>query len=413
MKRLVTTVLVPLLAVTLLAACEKKDARKDEVLGFVRNTRASFSSFSYESSEPGSVLTGSSASKVSVRGLLEDDFRFKARVDIDESPGFEEVVLDDAFAVRFLEPRFADRFVDKGQIGKVETKTNVEGLNVLEALRTRRWVVDPSGAPPVVRGAFESKNVGKDPVFDAITALDYVENAIKESQGVELWSPDDINPTYIPDEDRFPKPEQGSDTKRFDLIRPPLPAASNTSGQSDIALPATRHFRRMAIYVKDDRIIRVMEDVDLLSKRQRDFPRYFRAMLRESSAPPEAIAQLTKTIDDMTEEQRRFGLLQLLNVGLEQFGQDPVFVRSMVLDFGDGRGSTDVVLPTDGVQGSLALLTLSSGGATQDGERGATPAAGDGAAGGTQPAGSGDGTGDGTGGDTGAEPLPQAPSPVP
>lgn len=394
MKRALPLLLVAVLALTVLAGCEKKDARVEEVRDYLRATRSSLSSFSYTSTRPDNVLTGARGSSVAVRGVVEDDFRIKARVDIDDSPGYEEVVYDDAFALRFLEPRFATQFVDKSKIGRVETDTNVAGLNVLQALQTRRWVVDPTGAPPVVRGAFDAKNVGNDPVFDAITALDYVDAAISESAGISLWSADSINPTYIPEEDSFPTPEDGSGTKRFDLVRPALPAVSAASGgQAETALPSTRNFRRMAIYVKDGRIIRVMEEVDLRSKRQREFPKYFRALLRESSAPPEVIKGIDDQLAQMSEEEQRVGLLQMLNVGLSQFGQDPVFIRSMVLDFGEAASAGEVALPGEAVTGSLALLTLSSGGLAEEGSgSGAAPTGGPGAAG-TEPAGAGTGSG--------------------
>ena len=397
MKRLIPF-LIAVVSLTALAGCEKKDARVEEVRGYLRATRASLSSFSYEMATPRDVIAEQPGSKVAVRGVLEDDFRFKARVDIDDSPGYEEVVVDDAFAVRFLEPRFANRFVNKSKIGKVETATNIDGLNVLEALRTRRWVVDPTGAPPVVRGAFEADDVGEDPVFDAITALDYVDAAIRESAGIQLWSADTINPTYIPDEDSFPKPEDGSDTKRFDLIRPALPPVARAGGQADIALPGTRHFRRMAIYVKDGRIIRVMEEVDLRSKRLSEFPRYFKAFLEEGDAPREVIQGFEEALEELTEEEQQVALLQMLSIGLRQFGQDPIFVRTMTLDFGEAEAGAEVVLPAEGVQGSLALLTLSGGGGASD-EADDDGSAGVGAAGGADGA-------DGAGTGSGSEPSP-------
>lgn len=377
MKRLIP-LLVAVVALTSLAGCGKRDTKIEEVRRFVENTKRDISGFTYSSAQPADLITGVKAQNVDVRGLRQDDFRFKARVDINDAPAFEEVVADDALAVRFLDPRFVGQFVNKDAALTADLTTNVAGLSVLAALGSRRWVVDNAGAPPVVRGAFDSDNVGNDPVFDAMTVLDYVDAAVKESAGIETWSPDDINPTYLPEEDVFPKPEDGSGVDRFDLIRPALPPAANTTGQSDVSLPSTRHFRRMAIYVKDDKIIRVIEVVDLKGKRLREFPRYFKALLRESSAPPEAIAAIDEALKEVPEAQQNTFILQMLNQGLVQFGQDPIFVRTMTVDFGvSPSGEGIVALPTeDAVAGALGALTLSASGQAKKSDDGSASGAG-------------------------------------
>src|SRR5438132_5800377 len=53
-----------------------------------------------------------------VRGLVEDDFRYKARVAQDGKPVLDEVVSDDALAVRFLDPAAMGRFLRKATKAK-------------------------------------------------------------------------------------------------------------------------------------------------------------------------------------------------------------------------------------------------------------------------------------------------------
>src|SRR5262249_32358550 len=124
-----------------------------------------------------------------VRGLAEDDLRYKARVAEDGKPVLDEVVSDDALAVRFLDPTQMGRFLRKPVKGNkggsgVGGKGNSQGLttpepagnpggttpgepSAAELLATRRWVIDPAGAPSEFATATTDQTLGEDPIADA------------------------------------------------------------------------------------------------------------------------------------------------------------------------------------------------------------------------------------------------------
>ncbi len=72
-----------------------------------------------------------------VRGLVEDDFRYKARVAADGKPLLDEVVSDDAIAVRFLDPAAIGRFLRKPAKAK-QSGSGVGGGSARRRRPTRR-----------------------------------------------------------------------------------------------------------------------------------------------------------------------------------------------------------------------------------------------------------------------------------
>jgi len=368
-------------ALTLLVACGDRDETRDELRRHVRNTARLAMRFEYADDRPADPVTGDKARRLVVRGIVEDDFRYKARVAFDRTDAFDEVVYDDLLAVRFIDPRRLGTFVNKQKVPEANLETDIEGLNLVQALETRRWVVDPAGAPSRTSGSPTSEHLGKDPVLDAITIMNYVERAIQEAAGVQEWNPDAISPTYSTSEDTFPKPEDGSGVTRYDLVRPVLPPPANLEGRSDVAVPATRHFRRMAVYVKDGRVIQVREAINLRGRFLDDVVKYTRLFLIEGDAPEEFIDDLDKQREELREasdeEREQIGdaLLAGLSIGVQQFGSEPILVRSMSLDLRDVGGKVAVDVPTgDKVEGELAVLTFTDEGKEATEEEGSETA---------------------------------------
>jgi hypothetical protein len=351
-SRHVAALLAAVLVALTLGACGDRVDDRDRLLRYVAATSRLPARYVYVDERFADESLGIEARRTEVQGLREDDFRFKARVLFNGNDGFDEVVADDTLAMRFLDPTTINAFVNKEQAAKVDLKTDREGVGVVEALRSRRWVVDKSAAPSITAGTRDVEDLGKDPVLDALTALQYVEQAVREAAGVERWSEDDLSPAYSASEDDFPKPEDGSGVIRYDLVRAPLPPASNLTGRDEDSFPSTKHFRRMSIYVKDERVIQVIEKVDLRGKKLDDFIRYNRAVLRANQVPAEvqaAFDEAVKLRPESATEEIAFGqgILAGLNITLRAVGNDPVLVRNMRLDFRDLGGVIKVDLPLD------------------------------------------------------------------
>ncbi|MGI8792090.1 MAG: hypothetical protein ACR2H3_02750 [Acidimicrobiales bacterium] len=395
MIRRLSILLALLVTVTGMSACGDSQTREEELLEAIVASQNLAAQYLYTDERPADALAQRPATLIEVKGLEQDDFRYKSRVAIDGVDRYDELVRDDALAMRFIDPALIPNFLNRGS--RSSLKTNVEGLSVLEALRTRRWVVDPLGAPAPVAPRVEAKRIGTDPVVDGRSALAYVESAVKEAQSVKKWDADSIEPAYLSFEDDFPKPEDGSGVTRYDLVRAPLPAPGQLSGQGDTAVPTNNNFRRMAIYVKDGRVIQVREEINLKGKKARDFLKYMRTYFREANAPEEFVTEFEAGIKEVkSDDELGDVLLSALNFGLAFAGQDPVLIRKMSYDLQATTGLV-VDVPTDNsVEGSLAILVISGHNQATTEETDAQDASG------TQPAGADGGS------DTGGAPPPDA-----
>lgn len=383
-----------------LPGCGRRQTDRDELRAALRATERLPGRLVYTDGREGRSL--------GVQGIVEDDFRFKARVQVNGTDAYDEVVSDDALALRFLDVNQIGSLVDKDRSAApdVDRSTEIAGADVLAVLQTRRWVLDPSGAPPLTGTSQQERDLGRDPVLDAVSALGYVERAMDEAAGVEQFDPDDLTPSYRRSEDPFPKPDQRSDVVRYDLVRPKLPPPGQTSGARQ-EVPATKHFRKLAVYVKGGRVVQVQERVEITGRFIDEFIRYSRAALRESRVP----APVRQRFEEAVRLPReRFGTFALagLNEGLRATGADPVLVRSMTLELRDLGQPVVVDLPeADVVRGSLDLLIPSAAAvAAADQQRRGPARSGDAGAGGAGGAAGGAGPGAGGGVGGGAVPPP-------
>ncbi|HEX7165715.1 MAG TPA: hypothetical protein VF230_01920 [Acidimicrobiales bacterium] len=263
MRRVLAMCILLATAVTGLSACgEGEDLHKEELLRIIAATRPLAHEFVY-------VDSPNTGTELRVVGLVEDAFRFKARLSVNGTPVKEEVAVDDALGVRFLDPGKIGLFVDEKKAGEgakpLKTADGKPLPSAIEALQAGRWVVDPTGAPSLVRRADIKRLEGEDPVLDALTVLDYV-TRIVEANGAVRYNKDALEPTYKPKEDRFPKPSQGAEVKRYDVPLRRFPKASDQGGTNVVIVPGVENFRKLAVFVKDGRIIEVREDIDVASR---------------------------------------------------------------------------------------------------------------------------------------------------
>ena len=338
------------LAVLSTGACSKKEQDSEEVRAFIDATDVLARRFVYtEQTEARTVV---------VQGLVEDDFRYKTKVVQDGVDVLEAVVSDDSAAVRFLDPDRVAEWTDTVVAPEVDQATDLDGIGVFDALRARRWVLDAGGAPPLTIGADKLSTQGDDPLLDARTALVYV-RALAEAKDLTpmvKYNPEAISPTYRADEDPFPTPEEGSGVERYDLYQPDLPPAAEATSGAQPIFPSAVNFRKMAVYVKDGKVIRVSEHIGLTPRLLDDLHSY---MLRvvDATAPEDIRRDFRAEVERKQGDELGEFLVQGLNAILELTGDDPIRFRTMTLELRDlGASDIRVELPGETIKGSLAVL---------------------------------------------------------
>lgn len=343
-------VVVVVVALVSASGCSKKDNDSEKVRGFIDATDHLARRYVYtETTDERTVV---------VQGIIEDDFRYKTKVIQDGADVLEAVVSDDSVAVRFLDPEKLAAWVDTAVASQVDQATDLRGIGVFDALRARRWVLDEAGAPPVVVNAVQRETQGVDPLLDARTLFGYVRQLAeaKDLTPMIKYSAEAISPTYRADEDPFPAPEKGSGVERYDLAQPKLPSAAEAVSGAQAVFPRALNFRKMAVYVKGGRIIRVSEEIGLTPRTLDDFRSYMLQLI-DSTAPKAIRADFRAEVGRRQGSDLGAFLLQGLNAILDLAGDDPIRFRSMSFEVRDaGAKDLRVELPGDTIKGSLAVL---------------------------------------------------------
>jgi hypothetical protein len=313
--------LLVVVAMAMLASsCGSPDEGADDKLrAAIRATEKVSRTFSYEEK------AGSHA--FAVEGAVEDDFRYTAKVKLNDSPLFEEVVDDDAVA---------DRLLEADSIGFLALP-GVSATPAAKALVNRQWVLDPTGAPVLLVSANTVRRLGDDPVVDSLTVFRYLELVLRQQRVVKF---DKNSLEYRPQEDPFPTPKAGSDVIRYDFFPPKLPKASDTAGTANQAVPGPQHFRKMVVYVRKGRIIRVLEQFDVVGKLDELKRNYD---LQPDPAVP-AAKQAAIAID-------------AINVVRRGQGEQPIRPREMSLSLTKLGDAVKVALPAEAtLTGDLSIL---------------------------------------------------------
>ena len=292
-----------------------------------------------------------------VQGLVEDDLRYKARVSVGGVAVLDEAVSDDALAVRLIQPAalgdFLRRPTEKGkgssgvgsptEPGAPAAPTPIgsddDPPDPAAALRSRRWVLDKAGAPAVFSAnPAEERGLGEDPVLDSLDIFGHVERAIDEADYIAEFNEESIEPVYRRDEDPFDKPEKGSKVIRYDFAAPKLPKASDRAGGNQVT-PDARHFRKMAVYVKDGRVLKVSEVIDVTARLD-DLAEVYETKFPRDRKPEEVAAVAIDALNTIRTGQ----------------GQEPIRLRTMSYNLKDLGDAVKVDMPADVVETSLALL---------------------------------------------------------
>jgi hypothetical protein len=313
-----------------LGACgEPDDDAADELRRAMNRTALLARQFNYQEE--------TATAKVEVRGIVEDDFRYKARLLVRGSPALDEVVSDDAIVDRFIDPNVVDLFIEPKDLADASPELKKSSVEALDHLRSSRWVLDPAGAPGLLSSTTERRDVGTDPIYDALTVFRYVEQ-VMINQAVRRYNKNDLE--YRPKEDPFPRPPEGSDVTRYDFVRIKVPRPTDGGGANQ-TVPGAGSFRKMAVYVKDGLVYEVREDVDVAS-RLADLQRNYDIDLEKPGLTTnEAIATAIEAINAVIEGQ----------------GGNPIRVRKMTLQLRELGKVQNVKLPeVEYVEADLTIL---------------------------------------------------------
>lgn len=318
-RRFWAVTLAVTVAASVLAACGGPDEGADDRLReAIRATEREPRGFTYKESAGGRTYA--------VQGQVEDDFRYSAKVTLNDDPLLEEVVSDDTVADRFVEPTAVGFLAIAPPPGPVAA-----------AIQAKKWIVDPAGAPLLLVSANTERRLGDDPIVDSLTVFRYIEQVLRQQRVVEF---DENSLEYRPQEDPFPKPKENSDVVRFDFFPPKLPKASDTAGAANQAVPGPQHFRKMVVYVEDGRIIRVIEQFDVVGK----------------------LDELRRNYDleldaELDRERQAAIAVDAINAVRRGQGEDPIRAREMSLSLSAIGTDVSVQLPeSGGVTGDLSFL---------------------------------------------------------
>jgi hypothetical protein len=322
-------ILAGLLVVGALAAggCTKVAQDKDRVLGAIDRTEQLARTFTYTDDAAGH--------KTVVTGAVRDDFRYRAAATVDGQALVAEVVYDDTRALR-VDAVAGSRIVVPGNAGASTSPVS---------LPAGVWVQDPAGASSLLLSVPSTKP-GKDPLADALTALEYVRYSIGQAQTVQKFNPE--SETYRPRLDPFPRPASG--TTRYDLVPPDLPARQRVGTGANIGVlnqvPGVPFFRLMAVYVRDGLVQEVREQISI-TPRLVDSQSNLEARLNDftnAATPSDPISR------------QAAALLFSINRTLAREGQPVLRPRTMDLRFGDLGKPPDVALPAGATQTDLSGL---------------------------------------------------------
>ncbi len=215
--------------------------------------------------------------RIDVEGKIQDDLRYSGTVSVNGKKLYQEIVSDDSVALRILDLKAAKPVIDAAQRADPITA---------EALRTRRWVVDHAVAPPLLAAAAAPANesedtaddpasglrrpslVGDDPFTDAAQLINYADRAARGGIAMERFDPEGIDYNALDDpwtaDAQIDLEELG--LRRYDLTQPPLPAPAERGKRQ--SLPQVEHFRKMAVYVETERVVKIREQISIGDRRE-------------------------------------------------------------------------------------------------------------------------------------------------
>lgn len=330
-RLLLLTVLVSL--APLASACDVQHPERDAVLKAIARTEAVARAFAYVERSGGHLTQ--------VRGDIADDLRYQLAMTLDGRPAAAEVVVDDARALQLPSPDLRGKMLLQAATA-TGASAQAARATVPAALVAGRWVVDPGGMGPLSAAGVEGRQVGNDPLLDALLSLEYVRASITQAAAVVRFNPESQN--YRPQLDPFPRPDRG--TVRYDLVPPPLPARQGGEvAQAQAQLPATPFFRVMAIYVKDGLVVQARERISV-ELRLRD----------PQSGLATRLSDYVKVPADAGVAEQARALAAALNRGLGHTSVAQIRERDLVVSFTAFGHKAAIQVPRSAVPGRLWMF---------------------------------------------------------
>lgn len=275
------------LLLTGLSGCKKDDTTQRLVLAALSKAMASPHTFIHTDQDL--------QHRTTVSGEVADSLRYRLLLNVDGKGIWQQVVRDDAVADLFLDPSKVSAYAGAGssasinvvadyqqllaslppvaraqipqpQLNKLPKTQNLQPSLALLALQQKKWVVDPVGAPVLPSVGSASEALATTPFLRPLLMIAAVRQEVDrlDPKGLKKWSKDDLSPAFKPKDDPFPKPEDGVD--RYDIYQAPLPQLTATSKQSRPEPPEDDALRKLAIYIKDGKVIAIRENFDVLDR---------------------------------------------------------------------------------------------------------------------------------------------------
>lgn len=346
---------------TTVSACKKDDSIKKLVLKAITDTMASPRTFVH--------IDRDLDHRTTVSGEVADSLRYRLLLNVDGHPIWQQVVKDDAVADLFMEPRAVTTYAGGGSSPAVDVVTDyqelfrtipegarkeipVPPLNQLPktqalqpslallALQQGKWVVDKTGAPALPSVGTSEDKLATTPFLRPMVMLEAVHEEVFRLQPADIkkWTKDDLSPMFKPKDDPFPKPGPGEE--RYDVRQAPLPTIQASSKGSRPDAPSDDALRKLAIYIKDGKVVAVRENYDILDRLE-DIARLYHIPL-----------QLNKAAGTLTEQ--RIGQLIIELVQAQKPVPFRVHEEELIISYPSTRPRID--LPSPAVSADLSLL---------------------------------------------------------
>ncbi|MCW2544231.1 MAG: hypothetical protein JWM40_1783 [Frankiales bacterium] len=356
LRRTAVVVAVCVMA-TGMSACKKDDSTKRLVLKALDRAIATPHTFVHVDEDLNH--------KTTVSGQLADSLRYQLLLNVDGKPVWQQVVRDDAVADLFLDPkqvttyagagsspavnvvsdyqmlaRFLPKNVPPPPFDKLPRTKPIQPTLALLALQQGKWVVDKVGAPVIPNIGTAAEQLATTPFLRPLVMLSAVRDEVDklEPQWIKKYSKDDLSPFFKPKDDPFPQPSAGVD--RYDVSQAPLPPITATSRNSRPEPPDMTSLRKLAIYMKDGKVVQIRENYDVLDRLQ-DLARLYQIPL-----------QLNSSLG--TETQQRIGQIMVELIQTSQPVPYRVHEEQLLLTYPDSRPV--ISLPSPAVAADLSLF---------------------------------------------------------
>ena len=318
-------VLVGCVLATGLSGCKKDDSTQRLVVAALSAAIASPHAFVH--------IDRDLDHRTTVSGEIADSLRYRLLLNVDGRGVWQQVVRDDAVANLFVDkaavmtyagagsspavdvvsdyqellrtlPEAARKQVPPPPLDQLPRTKSLQPSLALLALQKGIWVLDKTGAPVLPHVGTSADKLATSPFLRPLLMLEAVKEDVAriEPRDIKKWTPDDLSPTFKPKDDPFPKPKAGEE--RYDIKQADLPQIQATSKESRPNPPGDESLRKLAIYLKDGKVVSIRENYDVLDRLQ-DLARLYQIPLQLKAATGTLTEQrIAQLIVELVQPQR-------------------------------------------------------------------------------------------------------------